>query len=71
MRSSSRNNLDSLCCGQAFESKGFRLQADRKADELSDALLKASQDGAHPGSLRHQPLPDADAGHPGQTAAAL
>ena len=41
-------NLDSLCCGQAFESKGFRLQADRKADELSDALLKASQDGAIP-----------------------
>mgnify|MGYP001198511069 CR=1 FL=1 len=42
------DNLHSLCCGQAFESKGFRLQADRKADELSDALLRASQDGALP-----------------------
>ncbi|WP_028318973.1 FAD-binding and (Fe-S)-binding domain-containing protein [Desulfobulbus elongatus] len=41
-------NLDALCCGQAFESKGFRLQADRKADELSDALLRASRDGAIP-----------------------
>jgi D-lactate dehydrogenase len=41
-------HLGSLCCGQAFESKGFRLQADRKADELSDALLKASEDGALP-----------------------
>jgi len=41
-------NLGSLCCGQAFESKGFRLQADRKADELSYALLLASQNGALP-----------------------
>jgi len=41
-------NLGSLCCGQAFESKGFRLQADRKAEELNEALLRASQDGALP-----------------------
>jgi D-lactate dehydrogenase len=41
-------HLTSLCCGQAFESKGFKLQADRKAEELSDALLKASEDGAIP-----------------------
>ena len=40
--------VDSLCCGQAFESKGFMEQADRKSAELSQALLKASQDGAIP-----------------------
>ncbi len=42
------DNLGSLCCGQAFESKGFRVQADRKAEELSAALLLASRDGALP-----------------------
>ncbi|WP_310600755.1 FAD-binding and (Fe-S)-binding domain-containing protein [Desulfobulbus sp.] len=42
------DNLEALCCGQAFESKGFRLQADRKAGELSEALLRASRDGALP-----------------------
>jgi D-lactate dehydrogenase len=42
------DNLGSLCCGQAFESKGFREQADRKAEELSAALLLASRDGALP-----------------------
>lgn len=40
--------LSSLCCGQAFESKGFREQADRKADELNRALLRASEDGSLP-----------------------
>jgi len=42
------DNLTRLCCGQAFESKGFRLQADRKADELNEALLQASENGALP-----------------------
>jgi D-lactate dehydrogenase len=41
-------DLDRLCCGQAFESKGFMAQADRKAQELSDALLTASDNGALP-----------------------
>ncbi len=40
--------LDSLCCGQAFESKGFMAQADRKSKELSDALLAASNNGEIP-----------------------
>jgi D-lactate dehydrogenase len=40
--------LDSLCCGQAFESKGFIVQADRKAKELSDALLTATDGGRIP-----------------------
>jgi D-lactate dehydrogenase len=42
------NNLNQLCCGQAFESKGFKTQADRKSDELSDALLTASNEGQIP-----------------------
>ncbi len=42
------DHLDALCCGQAFESKGFKEQADRKALELSEALLKASNNGEFP-----------------------
>jgi len=41
-------NMNSLCCGQAFESKGFREQADRKAEELSQALLKVTNNGELP-----------------------
>ena len=41
-------DLDKLCCGQAFESKGFMKEADRKASELSDMFLKASNDGTIP-----------------------
>jgi D-lactate dehydrogenase len=41
-------NLDSLCCGQAFESKGFMTEADRKAKELSDSLLDVSDNGNIP-----------------------
>ena len=41
-------NLGSLCCGQAFESKGFAKQAKSKTDELNHALIKASDDGAIP-----------------------
>jgi D-lactate dehydrogenase len=40
--------LDALCCGQAFESKGFMAQADRKSRELSTALLAASDQGGIP-----------------------
>ena len=40
--------LERLCCGQAFESKGFMAQADRKARELADALLAASDNGVLP-----------------------
>ena len=40
--------LDGLCCGQAFESKGFMVQADRKSAELSAALLVATNQGAIP-----------------------
>jgi D-lactate dehydrogenase len=39
---------ESLCCGMAFASKGFRAQGDRKAQELQTALVKASENGTYP-----------------------
>ncbi len=41
-------NLDALCCGMAFASKGFTKEARTKSLELSMALLGASQNGAYP-----------------------
>ncbi|MBU1330996.1 MAG: FAD-binding oxidoreductase [Gammaproteobacteria bacterium] len=40
--------LDELCCGQPFASKGYAAQADAKRQELIDALLKASRGGLDP-----------------------
>jgi D-lactate dehydrogenase len=40
--------LDGLCCGMAFESKGFPAEGERKARELEAALLEASEGGRHP-----------------------
>ncbi len=42
------DKLDGLCCGQAFESKGFMKEADRKSKELSDLLLAVSDNGNIP-----------------------
>ncbi|MFO7576263.1 MAG: FAD-binding and (Fe-S)-binding domain-containing protein [Pelovirga sp.] len=42
------DQLDRLCCGQAFESKGFHAQADMKSTELEQALLAASRQGEVP-----------------------
>ena len=42
------DNLDNLCCGQAFESKGFFKQADEKSAELERALFRATRDGELP-----------------------
>jgi D-lactate dehydrogenase len=42
------DRLDHLCCGQAFESKGFLDIADKKSTELSAALLAASSEGEIP-----------------------
>jgi D-lactate dehydrogenase len=39
---------DNLCCGQPFASKGYPEQAERKKQELVDALLKASRGGLDP-----------------------
>ena len=41
-------NLDSLCCGMPFESKGYAEQGQTKARELGQALLKASNGGSIP-----------------------
>jgi len=41
-------DVDELCCGMAFASKGFKRQGDAKAKELEQALLKASHNGTFP-----------------------
>lgn len=41
-------NINSLCCGMAFSSKGFKEEGAHKAKELEDALMKASDDGQIP-----------------------
>jgi D-lactate dehydrogenase len=40
--------LAELCCGMAFESKGFHAEGERKARELEEALAAASEGGKHP-----------------------
>ena len=40
--------LDSLCCGMAFDSKGYPEDGDRKTRELEHALLAASDGGRLP-----------------------
>jgi len=39
---------DKLCCGMAFSSKGFRNEAQKKEQELNNALLKATRNGELP-----------------------
>lgn len=41
-------DMSALCCGQAFESKGFVAQADAKSAELEEALLTATRGGELP-----------------------
>jgi len=41
-------DLSSLCCGLAFDSKGYRDIADEKARELERALVERSEGGAIP-----------------------
>ena len=41
-------NMDKMCCGQIWESKGMLDIADRKSGELEEALWKASQQGRYP-----------------------
>lgn len=40
--------INELCCGMAFSSKGFKEEGTRKAKELEDALLDASENGKYP-----------------------
>ncbi len=41
-------NLDKLCCGMAFSSKGYKKAGEKKSAELESALLKASNNGQYP-----------------------
>jgi D-lactate dehydrogenase len=41
-------NMNNLCCGMAFSSKGFKEQGDQKAKELEQALLAATNNGELP-----------------------
>ena len=41
-------NMSSLCCGTIWESKGMPEIADRKTEELEEALWKASEEGRYP-----------------------
>ncbi len=41
-------SLSRLCCGMAFDSKGFKEQGKMKADELQRELLRVTNNGAYP-----------------------
>lgn len=41
-------NMNNLCCGMAFSSKGYIKAGQKKSDELEAALLKASRNGEYP-----------------------
>lgn len=41
-------NLNNLCCGMAFSSKGYVKAGEMKSAELESALLKASNNGEYP-----------------------
>jgi D-lactate dehydrogenase len=41
-------NLDNLCCGMAFSSKGYPKAGGKKSAELESALMKASNNGEYP-----------------------
>lgn len=41
-------NLNALCCGMAFSSKGFKEEGLKKSQELEDALYNASENGKYP-----------------------
>lgn len=41
-------NMDKLCCGMAFSSKGYTEAGKYASDNLKSALLKASENGKYP-----------------------
>ena len=41
-------NMNRLCCGMAFSSKGYTDAGNKKSNELEGALLKASEQGKYP-----------------------
>lgn len=42
------DNINSLCCGMAFSSKGLKEEGLKKSKELEDALFSASENGKYP-----------------------
>jgi D-lactate dehydrogenase len=42
------DNMNNLCCGMAFSSKGYTEAGEKKSNELEAALLKASRNGEYP-----------------------
>lgn len=42
------DNLDKLCCGMAFSSKGYVEAGKKASDELKKELIKASENGKYP-----------------------
>lgn len=42
------NNVENLCCGMPFSSKGYKKEGKRKSDELEKELRKASENGKYP-----------------------
>ncbi len=42
------DDIDNLCCGKAFETKGLYVQAAQKIIEMEAALRVASENGRHP-----------------------
>lgn len=41
-------NINALCCGMAFSSKGLKEEGARKSQELEDALYNVSENGKYP-----------------------
>ena len=41
-------NLDNLCCGMSFSSKGYTKAGEKKSKQLEEALMDASQNGKYP-----------------------
>jgi len=41
-------NMNALCCGMAFSSKGYTEAGTKKSNELEAALIKASENGKYP-----------------------
>jgi len=41
-------DMDKLCCGMAFMSKGYTKSGEKKSDELGESLMKASENGKYP-----------------------
>jgi len=41
-------NIDNLCCGMPFSSKGYKEEGKKKSDELEISLREASQNGKYP-----------------------